>query len=42
MNNKKDYVGALGLIVFGIAFMCLFYTIGAMITGVSFVYPGQR
>ena len=37
MNNKKDYVGALGLIVFGIAFMCLFYYVGY-----NFVFPGQR
>ena len=38
MNNKKDYVGAFGLIVCGIAFMCLFYlTISLFIT-----YPGQN
>ena len=40
--NKKDYIGAFGLIVFGIAFMCLFYYIGALLTGVTFTYPGQK
>jgi hypothetical protein len=40
--KKKDYIGAFALIVAGITFMCVFYTIGAMLTGASFVYPGQK
>lgn len=40
--KKKDYIGAFALIVCGITFMCLYYYIGALLTGATFTYPGQK
>lgn len=40
--REKDYIGAFALIVLGISFLCVFYTVGAFFTGASFVFPGQK
>lgn len=40
--RKKDYLGAFALIVLGIAFMFVYYTIGAILTEAEIVLPGQK